>query len=390
MVPHTRRDALKALPALAVSLPGCTSLADDEHAIPTPTTWQYRLDTATPAIKLPDGPLLVGSRSPFSEDPVVTALGPGTGEELWTVTGGKGRGSPLAYDDQFVYAFSEAEEAFAVDFRNGEVEWKTTVTPIDRADPGVVQFPPIPLTDTVALPISGTEDDVPDRIVGLDRSDGKQRFSHGLPASLAGEPARNGDAIVVPLLDGTIRSIGIDGTERWRVDVGAPLSGVTISDETAFVGSATEELLALDAASGEQRWSGTLENTLFTRPRVTGGRVLAGGADYYLYSFDLASGERQWRTEMANAVTFGPTLIDESAVTLVGGPSGHRGPSGSRPFSPTALYVHDAAGTVVNEYRFEGDVEGGEVKWAVATGDGVYLGQEWRVCRLAPEVLDDE
>lgn len=390
MVPFTRRETLKALPVLAAGFSGCSALSDDDHSLPVRTQWRIDVSEPSAVVSPADGPLLVSSRSPFDDDPVLTGRDPGTGDELWSVTGAKGRKSPIGIDDDFAYVFTKAEEAFAVDYRSGEVEWKVSIEPVDEADPGVVQYAPIPVGDRVVVPVSGTEDDVPDRFEVFDRPTGEHLFDHGLATSIAGAPATDGTGVLVPLLDGTLRRITADGTEDWRVDVSHPLSDVTIADGTAYVGSPTEHLLAIDVATGEEQWRGPLENTLLTRPLVVDDRVFVGGADYYLAAFDRANGERRWRTELDNAVTMGPTVVGDRLVTLAGGASQHRGASGTVPFSPTVLYVHDTGGEQIGQYRFEGYVDGGSVAWAVATEAGVYLGQDWQLARLDEEVLDAE
>lgn len=390
MVPFTRRETLKALPALAAGLGGCSAFADGDHSLPAPTRWRIPLDRPTRVERPTDGPLLVGSQSPFDDDPVLTGRDPETGDELWTVTGQKGRKSPIGFDETLAYVFTKAEMVFAVDYRSGGVEWRAPIEPVDDADTGVIQFAPLPLGDRVVVPVSGTGDDIPDRLEAFDRATGEHLFDHDLPSSIAGAPATDGAGVLVPLLDGTLRRIAANGTEDWRVDLGTPVSDLTVADETAYVGSPTEQLLAIDVASGDVQWRGPLENTLLTRPLVTDDRVFVGGADYYLAAFDRASGTRQWRVELANAVTAGPTLVGDRLVTLAGGATHQRGQSGDVPFSPTVLSVHDTAGELVGEYRFEGYLDGGSVKWGATTGDGVYLGQEWQLARLDREVLDGE
>ncbi|WP_459193194.1 outer membrane protein assembly factor BamB family protein [Halosimplex sp. J119] len=390
MVPFTRREALKTLPALAAGLGGCSVFTGDDHSLPMPTQWQAPLDAPTPVEYPSGGPLLVGSQSPFDDDPVVTGRDPETGDELWAVTGRKGRKSPIGFDDTFAYAFTRAEEVFAVDYRNGQIAWRVPIAPVDDADPGVVQFAPLPVGERVVVPVSGTGDDIPDRLEAFDRATGDHLFDYGLPSSIAGTPATDGTCVILGLLDGTLRRIAADGTEDWRVDLGAAVADVTVAGGTAYVGSPTEQLLAIDVETGDERWRGALENTLLTRPLVVDDRVFVGGADYYLAAFDRASGTRQWRAELASAVTAGPTLVGDRLVTLVGGTNENRGPGGEVSFSPTGLYVHDTEGEQISAYRFEGYLDGGSVKWAAAAGDGVYLGQEWQLARLGGEVLDAE
>ncbi|WP_267641329.1 outer membrane protein assembly factor BamB family protein [Haloarchaeobius amylolyticus] len=384
----SRRDALKSLPALAVGLAGCTALAEEDHESPVPTAWQTKRFDPTPGAHPEGGPLIVGSRSPFRDDAMLAAVDPETGEERWSIGGGKGRGSPVAADDRHAYVFSKAETAFAVDYSTGEITWETSVAPVDEADPGVVEFAPIPAGEQVYVPISGTEDDVPDRVEALATADGSVQFVLDLPASLSGAPARDRAGLVAPLLDGTLRRVTADGTEDWRLEVGAAMSDVAVADGTVYVGSATEELLAVDADTGEVQWRSPLENTVFTRPLVADGRVYVAAADYYLYGIDAATGERRWRTETLSAFTSGPELVDGLLVSMVGGQITQRGPSGTVPFTPEAVYVHDTDGTEVAEYRFEGYHEGGSPMWVAVMGDAVYVGQEWSLSKAGPEVTD--
>ncbi|RDZ62468.1 hypothetical protein C5B90_14925 [Haloferax sp. Atlit-12N] len=396
MPSYSRRDALKTIPALAAGLAGCASLTGRDDSLPMPTAWTAGVRTPTRALRPSSGPLLVGTGSPFHADPMVSALDPETGEERWAVTGRKGYRSPLGVDDQYAYLFSKAGRATAVDYEAGERAWNIGLTGVGSADPGVVQYPPVVADDTVVFPISGTENDVVDRLLGLSREEGDRRFRAELPASLAGAPAfvSAGDSsdagVVAPVLDGTLRRFATDGSESWRVDVGPSPSSVTVAGDTVFVGSATEELLALDAATGEIRWRASLRNTVFARPLVSDGRVYVGGADYFLYAFDAETGTRLWRRELAGPVTCGPTRVGDRLVTVVGSDILVRGHSGTVPFDPTVLYVHATDGTLLGDYRFEGYHDGGTVNWAVAAGDGVYVGQEWQLARLDPEVLDAE
>ncbi|MDS0261045.1 PQQ-binding-like beta-propeller repeat protein [Haloarcula sp. S1CR25-12] len=305
------------------------------------------------------------------------------------MTVGKGEKSPIGVSDGRAYAISKAETMVAVDAASGETIWQRPLAPIDEADPGVVEFAPIPLSDRIVVPISGTEDDVPDRLVGVDRADGTTLFTHALSASLSGAPGATASGVVAPLVNGRVLFLDRSGAVRWTREVGAPLSAVGTTDETAYLGAATEELLALDTTTGTVAWRAPLDNTVFARPLVTDERVYVGGADYALRAFDAASGQQLWHDDLANAVTHGPLQIDDRLVTLVGGRHRIRGPSGAIPFSPTVLYVHEQDGTRLREVKFTGDFEGGGVEWAQAADETVYLGQTFGLTRVAPEAITD-
>jgi outer membrane protein assembly factor BamB len=233
--------------------------------------------------------------------------------------------------------------------------------------------------------VSGSDRDSGDRLTAVDRATGERLFGHALPAALAGAPARVGGrtAVVAPLADGTLRRVGPDGTTAWEVGFGAPLSDATAVAGTVYVGSATEQVIAVDAATGEVRWRGRLANTVFTAPRVVDGTVYVGGADYYLYAFDAADGTRIWRTETANAVTGGPLPVAGRLVTRIGGRLRRRPLAGAVSRTPHRVVVHRQDGTPVASSDADQFVDDGSVEWISGTDGAVYVGQQHRLLRLA-------
>lgn len=385
----TRRAALGAVAGFAGSVAGCAGLLEEE-SFPIQRSWQTGVRAPSSVAMTAGGQLLTGSHSPFRDRPIVAGLDDQTGEISWDVTIAKGEKSPLGVGDGRAYAISKAETMVAVDAATGESVWQRPLEPIDAADPGVVEFAPLPLGDRIVVPISGTEDDVPDRLVGVDRADAETLFTHPLPASLSGAPGVTSGGVVAPLVDGRVRLLDRAGEAEWTRDIGTPLSAVGATDGTAYLGAATEELLALEIATGTVTWRGSLANTVFTRPLVTDDRVYVGGADYTLRAFDAASSQQVWRDDLGNAVTHGPMQVGDRLVTLVGGTHRIRGSSGTVPFSPTVLYVHEQDGTRVRKVRLDDkSLEAGSVEWAQTAGETVYLGQTFGLTRVAPEAITD-
>lgn len=382
-----RRAALSAVAGVVGGLAGCAG--SDAAAPPIERDWHVGPSDPTSVAATESGQLLAGW-GPFRDEPIVAGLDPATGETQWDVTVGKGERSPIAVADDTAYAFSKAETLVAVDATAGEVVWQRPFAPVDEADPGVVEFAPVPLGDRLVVPVSGTEDDVPDRLVGVARSDGETLFTHSLDASLSGAPAATADGVVVPLVDGRVAFVDRVGERRWSRDVGGPASAVGAAGGTAYLGVATEELLALEAGDGAFQWEVPLANTVFARPLVTADRVFVGGADYTLRAFDRETGETRWRDDLANAVTHGPLAVGDRLVTLVGGDRRVRGGSGTVPFTPTMLYVHERDGSRVRAVRFDGQsFDGGSVEWLGTAGETAYLGQTFGLTRLAPEAISD-
>ena len=108
------------------------------------------------------------------------------------------------------------------------------------------------------------------------------------------------------------------GEELWRYDPKVPKSwgqyaccdavnrGVAVWGDSVFVGTLDGYLVALDAATGDERWRvDTIDRkppyTITGAPRAVNGLVIIGngGADYgvrgYVSAYDTDSGEMRWR-----------------------------------------------------------------------------------------------
>lgn len=382
-----RRAVLSTAAGLVGGLAGCATLRGDTP--PIERDWHIGLTDPTSVAVTDAGQLLAGW-GPFRDEPIVAGLDQTTGETQWTVTVRKGDRSPIAVAGDRAYAYSKAETMVAVDTTTGELVWQRPLAPVDNADPGVVEFAPVPLGDRVVVPISGTEDDVPDRLVGVDPADGETLFTHSFDASLSGAPGAGADRLVVPLVDGRVACVDRTGERRWTREVGGAMSAVGTGGQIAYLGAATERLLAFETATGKRRWAQPLANTVFARPLVTDEWVFVGDAAYTLRALDRETGEEIWRDELANAVTHGPFAVGDRLVTLVGGDRRIRGPSGTVPFTPTTLYVHGRDGTRHRAVRFDGrSFDGGSVAWLAAAGETAYLGQTFGLTRLSPEAIHD-
>lgn len=100
----------------------------------------------------------------------------------------------------------------------------------------------------------------------------------------AGPPAVAGDVVVHATGSGSgaalvARQIA-DGREVWRIFTGsAPAGGPTAAGDAVFVGTRDGSVLAVDAASGEERWRYEGRGLVDAAPAVAGGLVLAVSED---------------------------------------------------------------------------------------------------------------
>ncbi|WP_247730879.1 PQQ-binding-like beta-propeller repeat protein [Halovivax limisalsi] len=85
------------------------------------------------------------------------------------------------------------------------------------------------------------------------------------------------------------------------------------ANSTVYVGSQTGELYAIDADSGDVRWTFQAENGILSSPTVVGGTVYVPDDDANVYAIDAATGTERWRFEAGtehSEMFSSPTVVD--------------------------------------------------------------------------------
>jgi outer membrane protein assembly factor BamB len=119
-----------------------------------------------------------------------------------------------------------------------------------------------------------------------------------------------------PRLLWEFRDRGFEETPDW---CGDPLSSPVVADGTVYVGAGgylSACFYALDAATGEERWSFRPDGPVESTPAVAGGLVYFGSGDEHVYALDAATGKERWRFEAVDAFTASPVV--EDGVLYVG------------------------------------------------------------------------
>ena len=107
--------------------------------------------------------------------------------------------------------------------------------------------------------------------------------------------------------DGTGPRSGV--TERWRVPTGLHTAEPVVAGGTVFLVTGAD-VLALDAQTGEKRWSVAPENraaTYWAAPTVYEGVAYVAG-DERVRAFDVDTGRERWAHEFGELTTATPTL----------------------------------------------------------------------------------
>ena len=107
----------------------------------------------------------------------------------------------------------------------------------------------------------------------------------------------------------------IKGSERWRSELGTPVSaGVGYDGETAAVVTQDNELVAI--ALGKVQWRVRLPARAFSAPLVAGRRVFVLAGDRSVSAYDASNGARLW-TQAARGTE--PLVLQQPGVLLAVG-----------------------------------------------------------------------
>jgi len=197
-----------------------------------------------------------------------------------------------------------------------------------------------------------------------------------LPLSLATHLPSDGDwpHIRGPHLDGQVSGSGAFGSGAfglrvaWRKTLGPAYAGVAVADGlalTTFSADGRDQVIALDAATGKERWRHDLEPTYLghdgsedgtiASPVVGAGTVYVISARGMLVALGLADGKPRWNKDLVAAVG---AVVPEYGF-------------GSTPLLEGGLLIVQAGG---GEGRFlcAFDAATGEPRWSVGEGTLQY------------------
>jgi outer membrane protein assembly factor BamB len=102
-----------------------------------------------------------------------------------------------------------------------------------------------------------------------------------------------------------------DVTPAWTANAGGASQShlVRAADDTLYVSTMGNDLVALDAASGKERWRFAADDSIFSTPAIgDGGAIYFGSADHYVYAIDPATHAPKWKTKTGGAVFAGPAV----------------------------------------------------------------------------------
>ena len=148
---------------------------------------------------------------------------------------------------------------------------------------------------------------------------------------------RAGTPFLAPAFtDGKVYAAGSDGKvvaldaasgrQVWSVTVDADIAaGVGADTATVVVASARGTVFAFDAATGKQRWKVKASTEVLSAPAVGSGVVVVRSMDNKIVAYDVESGERRWvvqRTAPALVLRAAPGIVINDGVAFIALPAG--------------------------------------------------------------------
>jgi len=159
----------------------------------------------------------------------------------------------------------------------------------------------------------------------VDARDGKLRWAYATGAAIHGAAAVTGDAVYFADDGGTLHRLDrSNGKPQWRRTLHAPVPRVLphpqvfdwdwqgaqplVVDGIVYIGGGDGRMHAIDAASGEPRWSFATGGKIRSGAALDGERVVFGSEDHFVYALDRHSGQLAWRFDTGAAVDATPVV----------------------------------------------------------------------------------
>ncbi len=241
----------------------------------------------------------------------VVRMNASTGSVRWetsllaqTVFSGITSSPKVAFDRVFIGTFNESGgpgEVVSLWESNGTVAWRHQTGSVHYSSPSFQD-------GTVYVGIMGTYNTTsqvtfkpPYGVLALDSTTGAEKWFFSTAGSVAASPAIAGYDLLVPAKDGNVYALNrSSGQEVWRAAVDAGVSSPAVYGDTAFVGGgsfgAGGRVVALDVATGAERWSFTPNGPVQSSLTYASGKILfaTNTAQGTIYALDASTGALRW------------------------------------------------------------------------------------------------
>jgi outer membrane protein assembly factor BamB len=182
-------------------------------------------------------------------------------------------------------------------------------------------------------------------LYAVDRATGAQKWKFVTESKVTSSPAVAGDVVYFGSMDGNFYAVdAATGKLKWKFKTGGERrytathlhgalpaleampdpfdfysSSPAVSGGTVYFGSGDGNVYALDAATGDPKWSFKTGDVVHSSPAVANGVVYIGGWDTFFYAIDAATGKEKWRLKTGDDPAIHNQIGIQSSPAVVDG-----------------------------------------------------------------------
>jgi outer membrane protein assembly factor BamB len=235
------------------------------------------------------------------------ALGFADGKELWRTDIGDyiARGTP-AFDGETLYVAS-GYSLMAIDARTGRQRWSEPLRFAGSCSPLVVGDQLVVATQE-------------GHVSAFETATGKEIWHYRNDSLLFGSPAVADGMVVIADETGGVTALDLEtGRKRWQTKAGGEVfSTPAIARDTIYLATRKPSLVALDLATGRQLWQRGFGGE--SSPAVSNGSIFLGSDDQAARAVEARSGDLRWSSPLGYAIASSATVGDR-AIFLASGPA---------------------------------------------------------------------
>lgn len=141
-----------------------------------------------------------------------------------------------------------------------------------------------------------------------------QLFEAG--GAIWGAPIFASGKVYLASLDGNVYAVdGVTGEEIWRYEAGHPIVSLSLLGGVLITSGFENEVVALDPASGSEKWTLATTNWVWTHASGDADDVYLADFDGNLYDVNLDTGSVRWKFDVGHgAIRAGPVLANGTIV----------------------------------------------------------------------------
>ncbi|MFP4354993.1 MAG: PQQ-binding-like beta-propeller repeat protein [Phycisphaerae bacterium] len=209
------------------------------------------------------------------------------------------RSAPAVQGDQVFYADIAHGQLVALDAADGQILWTR------RMDLGM-QSEPVPVGTT--LYIAGDDNSV----YAIDTQFGTEIWKHRTPAGVAWQIAADQQRVMVPSAEILQALDARTGKLLWQRDSGFLAGSCALVDGVVYFHSCQSwkgkgQLVAVEAESGQEKWSVASEGVSPHAPAVANGQVYFVAGDLeQIWAVDAENGRIDWRADLKAPLWYSP------------------------------------------------------------------------------------